>query len=147
MNYNLLVAIFLEDEIHESDGEEADKQPKLTFRKILIIILVAIFWLTLLEGFVIVYFTFCGFCFLTINIFIYSWLSIFTKEPIQIFLSILVNFSDFGLFFALSLFTFSGIKWYIMFLNGMIDYFITFLKICFSTNKVKKIMRCLYCFQ
>ena len=57
----------VEDDI--SDSEESDKKPKLSFGKILIIILYFILFFDFLEIFVIIYFTFCGFAFLTIDLF------------------------------------------------------------------------------
>lgn len=122
-------------ESQESDGEKTDTQPKFTFGKIFSFLIAGSLLLAFLDTFVFLYFTFCGFFFLTIDLFIYSWLSIFTKEPLQIFLSILANFSDFGLFFALSLLTFSSIKLYSILINNTMDQFIIFLKTVHNTNK------------
>lgn len=86
-----------------------DKNKKLNKKKFtcfgfLYVFLVLIVMIYSVELFFLFYFVFCGMASLTINLFIYDWLSLFTKQSIHIFLYVLSNLSNFGLFFILSTF-------------------------------------------
>ena len=66
--------------------------------------------------------------------FIYNWLSLLTKKSVFVFLSILSNFSDLGLFFILSLSTFSTTS----FFGWLIDFFTNYVLAKFKKFLEKK---------
>lgn len=78
----------------------------------------------LLEICFLFYFVLCGLISLAINIFIYDWLSLFTKKSIHLALSILASFSNFGLFFIFVLFLFFSTKLYSYCLNYVFKNFV-----------------------
>lgn len=102
-------------------SKDKDDSKKITFDNVLIFILLTFIAIAAVLLLVIIYFTFAGITFLTLYLLLYEWISLFTKEPLHMVLSIFVNFSDFGLFFILALICVYIIK----------DYF-TIVKIVFK---------------
>lgn len=114
---------------NQNINEENNKKKfKFSFFLLYCIIIFIIFFLTTLEIFAAFYFTFCGIASLTINLFIYDWLSLFTKRSIFFFLSILSNFSDFGLFFILSIFIIFTIDVFFTLAKLILQFYINIIK-------------------
>lgn len=88
----------------ENDQKQQEKKSKkISFENVIFAIIVTLAAIVLLQFLIVIYFTFAGITFLTLYLLLYEWISLLTKSPLHMFLSILANFSDFGLFFVLAL--------------------------------------------
>lgn len=85
------------------------KLPKCSVFTVIVGITIILYTLVMAELFIVFYFAFAGIISLTISLLFYEWLSLLTKDPVNMIISIFVNLSNFGLFFSLTL-----LSWYII---------------------------------
>lgn len=92
-----------DEEESKSTSNKKCKCTKPSLPKVLFCINLTFITIILIEVLIILYFTICGIVFLNLYYFVYQWISLLTKNAFHMIISIFSNFSDFGLFFILTL--------------------------------------------
>lgn len=92
-----------DEEESKSTSNKKCKCTKPSLPKVLYCINLTFITIILIAVLIILYFTICGIVFLNLYYFVYQWISLLTKNAFHMIISIFSNFSDFGLFFILTL--------------------------------------------